>query len=121
MRKVLLSTLFGLSLFAATVARADSMTYSFTYSGTGNYVAGETATGTGFFAYTYTPGGGKGTLTAFSFTDTLTSSEGNSTFSYSGLADVSSSGITLKSDGTTATISIATIYVTGSNAAFGPV
>jgi nucleoside-specific outer membrane channel protein Tsx len=122
MRKSFLSLLLGLSLFAATAARADSMTYNFTYTGTGTYDTHETANGMGSFTYTFTPGGSTGTLSAFSFSDTLVSpTYGTSDFSYSGLGDVAGSAITLQSNGTIATITINTDYLTGSNAGFGPV
>jgi PEP-CTERM motif len=122
MRKSFIPILLGICLSAAAVARADSMTYNFTYTGTGTYTAGETASGMGSFTYTYTSGGSTGTLSAFTFTDTLTTpSDGSSTFTYTGLADVNSSAITLQSNGTIATITIDTVYLTGTNAAFGPV
>jgi hypothetical protein len=122
MRKGFFSLLLGLSLFAATAARADSMTYNFTYSGTGTYDSQETAAGTGSFTYSFTPGGSIGSLSAFIFNDTLTSpTYGTADFSYSGLGDVAGSAITLQSNGTIATITIDTKYLTGSNAAFGPV
>jgi hypothetical protein len=122
MRKSFFSLLLVLSLFAATAARADSMAYNFSYSGTGTFDSQETATGMGSFTYSFTSGGSTGTLTGFTFNDTLISpTYGTSSFSYSGLGDVAVSAITLQSNGTIATITINTDYLAGSNAGFGPV
>lgn len=109
----------------AVSARAASMTYNFTYSGTGVYVSGETATGMGSFTYSYTPGSSTGTLSAFTFSDTLTTpAPASSTFTYSGLSSISSSSLvlnTVTNPGTLATAQITTNYITGTNSGFGPV
>jgi hypothetical protein len=67
----------------AVSAHATPFSVSFVYNGTGNYVAGETASGNGSFTVNGT------TLTAFSFTDTLMSGGLSSTYTYS-LGDISS-------------------------------
>ena len=91
--------LLALGLCAAailpSVAKADSINYNFTYSGTGSF--GETASGEGSFTINYTTLG-NATLSAFNFTDTLTEPVGNSsissTFTYD-LNDVTSESIIL--------------------------
>ena len=106
--------------FLPSVAKADSINYNFTYSGTGTDISGETASGTGSFTINYTTLS-NATLSAFNFTDTLTEPIGNSsissTFIY-GLGDVTSQSISL--GGTLANpiltnIQIGTSEVHGSN------
>jgi hypothetical protein len=78
----ILGFLFAGCLFVCS-ARATTVTYDFTYNGTGTYDPAETVTGTGSFTASYTPGSTVGTLTAFSFTDTFVSPiNGDSTFNY---------------------------------------
>jgi PEP-CTERM motif len=107
--------------FLPSVAKADSINYNFSYSGTGSF--GETASGTGSFTIDYTTLNHP-TLSAFNFTDTLTEPIGNfsSTFNYN-LSDVSSKLIVLS--GTTANpilsyIHIGTSEVSGSGNFFAP-
>lgn len=110
-----------LSILAVSL-RADTLNYDFTYSGTGT--GPSTAVGSGSFSLSYTPGSATGTLTAFSFSDTFTSSTyGDSTFSYSGLADVASSTIVLSTTNpqSLATATISTDYEAGTNSGYGPV
>lgn len=103
-------------LSASLAAHADTVTYDFTYSSTSGNVAGETVTGNGSFTVSHTPGSRMGTLTAFSFTDTIDSSEGDSTFLYTGLGALSSSTITLTLGGRDlADAMITTGYETGTN------
>ena len=93
--------LLALGLCAAailpSVAKADSINYNFTYSGTGTDISGEMASGTGSFTINYTTLS-NATLSAFNFTDTLTEPIGNSsissTFTYD-LNDVTSQSISL--------------------------
>lgn len=106
--------------FLPSVAKADSITYDFSYTGTGQYIGSETASGNGSFTISYTTLG-NGVLTAFNFTDTLTEPVGNSsissTFTYA-LGDITSQSIVL--GGTLAnpiltSIQIGTGEVHGSN------
>jgi hypothetical protein len=123
MRKSFMALLFCIAVLAAPAARADTITYDFSYSGSAYYVGGM-VTGNGSFTFSYTPGGSTGTLTDFSFTDTFTGgTEGDSTFTYSGLGDVAGSAITLipSTPGAFAQVSINTEYLAGTNAGFGPV
>jgi hypothetical protein len=109
-------------LSASLAAHADTSSYDFTYSSTSGDVAGETATGNGSFTLSYTPGFHQATLTAFSFTDTINSSVGDSTFSYSGLNAVSSSNFVLTLGGEDIAIGmITTDRLFGTDAGFGSV
>lgn len=105
--------------FLPSVAKADSINYNFSYSGTGSF--GETASGTGSFTIDYTTLNHP-TLSAFKFTDTLTEPiiNSSSTFTY-GIGDVTSDSIILA--GTLANpiltyIQIGTSEVSGSNKDF---
>jgi PEP-CTERM motif len=108
-------------LLPSLAAHADTATFDFTYSSTSGAVAGESATGNGSFAVDYTLGLRTGTLSAFSFTDTIDSSDGDSTFSYTGLGAVSSSAIVLTLGGDLASTMITTNFLFGTNAGFGSV
>jgi hypothetical protein len=110
--------------FLPAVAKADSITYNFSYSGTGTFTGGETASGNGSFTIDYTTLG-NGFLTAFNFTDTLIAPSGNSTiqstFTYD-LADITSQSIVL--GGTLANpiltnIQLGTDDIVGTNGDFG--
>jgi hypothetical protein len=107
--------LFGL---AALSAFANTVTYDFTYSGTGTFV-NETVTGNGAFTADFTPGSTTGTLDSFSFTDTFAGVDGSSTFNYT-----SATGPILfatSSPFAVTNITLQTPYVTGTNSAFGSV
>jgi PEP-CTERM motif len=108
-------------LSASIAAHADTVSFDFTYSSTSGDVAGETATGNGSFTVSYTPGLRTGTLSAFSFTDTIDSSDGDSTFLYTGLNAVSSSTIILTLGGDIASAMITTDREFGTDAGFGSV
>ena len=88
-------------LLSCLAARANTSSYNFTYSSTSGDVPGETATGSGSFTLSYTQGMRTGTLTSFFFTDTIDSSLGNSTFTYTGLGSVASSSFVLTLGGQT--------------------
>jgi hypothetical protein len=108
-------------LSASLAAHADTSSYNFTYSSTSGDVAGETATGYGSFTVSFNPGFRPGTLSAFSFTDTIDSSLGDSTFTYTGLGDVASSSFTMTLGGQTIAVGdILTKDEFGTNAGFGP-
>lgn len=112
----------AISLCVCLIARADTSTYNFTYSSTTGEVAGETANGTGSFTVSYSAGTRPGTLTAFSFTDTIDSSEGDSTFLYSGLGSVLSTDIVMTLGGMDlARLVIITKSIFGTDAGFGGV
>ena len=104
------------------VAKADTLTYDFTYTGTGTFVSGETAVGSGSFTLSFTSLNAP-TVSSFSFTDTLTQPNStSSTFMYT-LANLGTPQIVL--GGTLANPSLATMQiqtnaVIGSNGAFGP-
>ena len=117
--KLLMATAVLLS--ASLAAHADTVTYDFTYSSASGVVAGESATGNGSFTVDYTLGLRTGTLSAFSFTDTIDSSDGDSTFSYMGLGNVSSSVIVLTLGGDIANAIITTDREFGTDAGFGSV
>ncbi len=108
-------------LLVAAAAHADTTTFDFTYASTNGAVAGETATGNGSFTVSYSPGFRTGTLTAFSFTDTIDSSDGDSTFVYTGLNDVSSSAFVLTLGGDIARATFATDRLFGTDAGFGSI
>jgi hypothetical protein len=67
----------------------------------------------------YTLGLRTGTLSAFSFSDTIDSSDGDSTYSYTGLGSVSSSDIILTLGGDLANVTITTKPLPGTGAGFG--
>ncbi len=109
-------------LSASLAAHADTVTFDFTYSSTSGAVAGETATGNGSFTLNYTPGFRTGTLDAFSFTDTIDSSDGDSTFTYTGLGSVLSSDFVLTLGAEQiAEGNLTTKSLFGTDGAFGPV
>ena len=108
-------------LSASLAAHADTSTYDFTYTSTSGLVAGETATGYGSFTVNFNLGFRPGTLSAFSFTDTIDSSLGDSTFTYTGLGDVASSDFIMTLGGQTIAVGdIITRDILGTNGAFGP-
>jgi hypothetical protein len=79
--------------FLPLAAHATLITYDITYTGTGTFVGGETATGSGFITFDVSSLGPKGlaAVTGFSFTDTIDNPVlGDVTFTY-GLGDLSSS------------------------------
>jgi hypothetical protein len=103
---------------AAATAFANTVTYDFTYAGTGTYVT-EAVTGTGSFTADFTPGSTTGTLDSFSFSDTFTGTDGTSTFDYT-----SATGTILfatNSPYSVTNINLQTPYLAGTNSAFGPV
>jgi hypothetical protein len=107
----------------SVVAKADTLTFDFTYTGTGTFVSGETASGMGSFTLSFTSLNSP-IVSAFSFTDTLTApgATGSSTFNYT-LADLGTPQIVLGgtlADPFLATMQIQTNAVTGSNSNFGP-
>jgi hypothetical protein len=109
-------------LSANLVARADTSTFDFTYSSTSGALAGETANGSGSFTVNYTEGSHSAVLTAFSFTDTIDSSNGDSTYTYMGLNDVASSSIVLTLSGQMiALATITTKPLFGTDTPFGSV
>ncbi len=115
LRVVAATCLFGL---AAVSAFANTVTYDFTYAGTGTYVT-EAVTGSGSFTADFTPGVTTGTLDSFSFTDTFAGTDGTSTFNYT-----SAAGTILFATGSpysVTNVSLTTPYVTGTNSAFGTV
>ena len=108
--------------FLPSVAKADSIAYDFSYSGTG--INGELASGTGSFTIEYTTLG-NAVLSAFTFTDTLNAPSGKSsiasTFSYN-LSDITSQSIVLGgtlADPILTNIQLGTSDVAGSNNDFG--
>jgi hypothetical protein len=110
--------------FLPSVAKADSITYDFSYSGTGTFINGELASGTGSFTIEYTTLG-NAVLSAFTFTDTLNAPSGKSsiasTFSYN-LSDITSQSIVLGgtlADPILTNIQLGTSDVAGSNNDFG--
>jgi hypothetical protein len=105
--------LFGL---AAASALANTVTYDFTYSGTGTFV-NETVTGSGSFTADFTPGMTTGTLDAFSFTDTFTGADGTSTFDYT--SATGSIKFAASSPFALTNVTLQTPYVLGTNSAFG--
>ena len=107
-------------------AKADTLTYNFTYSGVGTYTPSETATGSGSITFNFSAlgAGGLSDISAFSFTDTLvTPSNGTSSFTY-GLANLNSAsevfGGTLANPILT-NIQLQTKYLAGTNSTFGNV
>jgi hypothetical protein len=116
---------FALAVFSAAflpmAAKADTLSYAFTYTGTGVYTAGETATGSGSFTISFNSLG-SATVTAFSFTDMLTAPGlGSSTFNY-GLSDLATSQIVLGgslANPFLSNLQLSTTYVAGSNSKFG--
>ena len=111
---------FALSLaLAAGVARADTLTYDFTYLGYGTFT-GHPDFGSGSFSYTYNQGDQLGSLSAFSFTDTLYSGSESSTFTY-GLSDVPVPTIVLLPSGQLGLALLSTVYKVGTDPSFGPV
>src|SRR6202789_1851680 len=110
--------------FLPSVAKADSITYDFSYSGTGTFINGELASGNGSFTIEYTTLG-NAVLSAFTFTDTLNAPSGKSsiasTFSYN-LSDITSQSIVLGgtlADPILTNIQLGTSDVAGSNNDFG--
>lgn len=110
-------------------ARAATVTYNFTYSGTNIFDPSATSTGSGSFTITYSNIGPQppSALTDFSFTTTLTTSDPqpqSSTFVYT-LADIAlSPGIILSGSVDApmpAQIAVVTKSLFGSNSAFGTV
>ncbi len=101
-------------LAAAVTAHATPIRYSFTYTGTGTYTAGETATGSG--AMTVDPS--TGSITAFSFSDTLVAGSTSSTFTYD-LGDLASS--TVATGSSVSDFSFQTAFEPGANSSFGSV
>jgi PEP-CTERM motif-containing protein len=99
----------------AGAAMAAPITVSFTYTGAGTFVSGETASGSGSFTYNGS------TLTAFSFTDTLTETLtpfASATFTY-GLADVASDSINPGSGFSQLVINLSTNQLSGNPSSFG--
>jgi hypothetical protein len=107
-------------LSISLAAHADTSTFDFTYSSTSGDVTGESATGSGSFIVNYDPGFRTGTLSAFSFTDTIDSSLGDSTFSYTG-PNAATGAIVLTLGGDIAIATITTERNFGTDAGFGPV
>ena len=111
---------FALCLaLAAGVARADTLTYDFTYMGYGTFT-GQPDFGSGSLSYTYSPGDYSGTLSAFSFTDTLHSGSNASTYSYD-LGDVPAPALVLLPSGQLGLAVLYTVYKVGTDPSFGPV
>jgi|HubBroStandDraft_2_1064218.scaffolds.fasta_scaffold315105_2 hypothetical protein len=112
--------LFG---FTAVSAHANTVTYDFTYDGTGTYesVGEETVTGSGAFTANFTPGTEAGTLTAFSFTDTIDDLAvgQSSVFTYTTSDATGSINFNTSSPYGLANLTMSTVYVEGSNSAFG--
>lgn len=103
------------------VAKADTLTYNFTYTGTGVYTNNETASGSGTFTISFDSLNDP-TLTGFSFNDTLNVAKTGSSFTYS-LADFGSSSIVLGgtlADPFLANLQIQTTAETGTDSSFGP-
>jgi hypothetical protein len=104
------------------VAKADTLTYGFTYNGTGIFINNETATGSGSFTISFDKLGDP-TLTAFSFTDILTVPKSSgSSYTYS-LANFGSDSIVLGGTLTNpflANLQIQTSAVTGTDSSYGP-
>ncbi|MGD0444499.1 MAG: PEP-CTERM sorting domain-containing protein [Edaphobacter sp.] len=102
-------------------AKADTLTYDFTYTGTGVFTNGETASGSGTFTISFDSLNAP-TLEDFSFNDTLTVGKSQSSFTYS-LMDFGTSSIVLSgtlADPFLANLQIQTNAVTGSDSSFGP-
>jgi hypothetical protein len=106
--------LFG---FAALPARGDTVTYNFTYNGTGTYDPTLSVVGSGSLTATFTEGSAAGTVTSFSFMDTFTSTtNGDSTFSYS--SATGSINFSKTAPYGIANVSLTTPYVAGSNPSY---
>jgi PEP-CTERM motif len=101
--------------FLPSVAKADSITYNFSYTGTGTDISGETASGNGSLTINYTTALSSGVLTAFNFTDTLTLPGGNSSTFIYGINDVISNSIVLGGTLANPNIQFGTSEVHGSN------
>lgn len=118
--KLLVAAMCLLSVSLA--AHADTSTYNFTYTSTSGDVPGETVTGYGSFTVSFNAGFRTGTLSAFSFTDTIDSSLGDSTFTYTGLGDVASSSFVMTLGGQYIAVGdILTKDLFGTDREFGPV
>jgi hypothetical protein len=105
--------------FTAVSARANSVTYDFTYDGTGTYES-ETVTGNGSFTATFTPGSTTGTLTAFSLTDTFDDLTAGATSVFTYTNDATGTiKFAASSPYALTNVTLQTAYVEGSNSAFG--
>ena len=122
----------ALAVFSAALlpshAKADTLTYKFTYTGAGEYspTYASTASGSGSITLTFSSltAGTLAEVSAFSFTDTITTpSPASSTFTY-GLANLLASGETYGgtlANPTLATLSFSTTAIAGTNSSFGTV
>jgi PEP-CTERM motif len=109
-------------LLATTALHATSVTYGITSTGTGTYVS-ETETGSGTIMFNANPGG-TSTITGFTFTDTLSGTDGTSTYSYNLGELAAGSSVIFANIGGTLTLtnlSFATDYELGTLTSFGPV
>jgi PEP-CTERM motif len=100
---------------AGPALHATSVTYDFTYTGAGYFATSE-AKGSGSITFDVT--GDTGTVSAFSFTDTITTSDGSSTFDYTS-ATAATVFTGSGADLTLTNVQFSTESVLGSNPNFG--